>query len=65
MIPLLYRAELHRRELAGAAGFEPAMYAGVKVPCLEPLGDAPDERWSHVRDSNPRPRIESPGILGR
>lgn len=25
----------------GVAGFEPATYHGVKVRCLEPLGDTP------------------------
>jgi hypothetical protein len=33
-------SELKPSGMAGAAGFEPA-YAGIKIPCLNQLGDAP------------------------
>ena len=41
MFTIFYTAGAHRAVMAGAAGFEPATYAGVKVRCVKPLRNAP------------------------
>ena len=58
--------------MAGAAGFEPATYAGVKVRCVKPLRNAPicGSSMSHAPQAyetqgTARPGGDQPHVGGR